>query len=1171
VLAVRSMAEAGYLERFFREARTAAGLHHTNIVPVFDVGQVADTPYYAMQYIEGRGLNEVLKYSRADKGEETASGAAPVREATTENIQDYFRWVAGIGIQAAEGLSHAHERKVVHLDIKPSNLLLDKEGVVWIADFGLARSIEDPEMTRSGTVVGTPRYMSPEQAQAATRPVDHRSDIYSLGATLYELLSLRPAFEGKTPLDVISQILTREPVALQRLNREIPSDLATIVMKAMAKAPEDRYQSAQELADDLNRWLKMEPIRAKPIGPVGRTFRWCRRNPRLAAVTAVAATIILALSGIYYASLMKENTDTRRAFVHASEERDRANAARSQAESAEQQAKAAADVSQKSQKLAEYERNKADLQRREALCQSYRSNLLAADMSFSAGELDAARERLALCDLSLRGWEWRYLKRTVDLSVATHTLPVSDSNMSGVNREIREVAFDDDNKSIVIRAFQNIPRLGATTGRDLAEVSAFRYLPDVAGSFTKTASGTRVIAISPNGSHALSSAWDLREVNIKCVAEGSSDAARSVCRPVASVDTPKTLTPEDWDRLIVTDTTSGRVIATFHHPNLGVWTGVSKKVMPLNRGSNFNAVLDINYNRSLRNPHAVGGAFSRDNSRLATWSWDNIIYIWDLRTRSLLASLRGHQNAIGAVSFSPDGTRIASSSSDGTVRLWLINNSEQIKEFKAPGACTLQYSPDGSRVAVGTAQSGQVLSPDGSSPIVVGNGSGHVLIFNVQGANTPLRIFGNSAPISSVAFSPDSTRLVTTDYNSVTAINSGRDIYLWDAASGQKLTTFVGHAAIVSSVAYSPDGSRIVSGSRDGTVRVWNARSALSVLKGHNLPIVAVGLTAGGTGALSASVDRLLKVWDTTQQNAVQVVEFDPKRRSMNPPELSLQPGSLVTGQEGFLLSKLSLVPGSVAISQDKYLFAAPNLIEGPADAMKWVLRVIDIKSGIQLFASDHFDDERPLVGLTPDAARLVVASGNSKGGALQLWEMKSGKLLASWTINGNRPTSTAISPDGNTIAVAVQGPPPSGQYPRKTAILIFAVDSPRVLFSIPGLKNIQFSRPAFFPDDTRIAFAGGNNVHIWDLRSRKEVAILKGHNNTVVAIAISPDGSRIVTYGLDGTIRIWDAARYELLLTLRPPNVVTALAVSSDSDTIAAGSFDGSIYLWYAGPPRER
>ncbi len=317
VLPVGTLAGADQLERFFREARMAAGLHHTNIVSVFDVGQVAGTPYYAMQYIEGSSLDQILHIMQSASGQDAVDPSARIQAGLPGSAEDYFSWVSGIGMQAAEGLAYAHERKIIHRDIKPSNLLLDNQGVLWIADFGLARKIEDPAMTQSGVMLGTPRYMSPEQAESTRRTVDQRSDIYSLGATLYELLTCRPVFEGKTPQEVLSQIVTREPVAPRRLNPDIPADLAIIVMKAMAKRPDDRYQSARDLADDLEHWRKMEPINARPIGPFGRTIRWCRRNPRVSAITAAAIAVIVLLTGIYIAGMTKKNREIQAALSRA--------------------------------------------------------------------------------------------------------------------------------------------------------------------------------------------------------------------------------------------------------------------------------------------------------------------------------------------------------------------------------------------------------------------------------------------------------------------------------------------------------------------------------------------------------------------------------------------------------------------------------------------------------------------------------------------------------------------------------------------------------------------------------------------------------------------------------------------------------------------------------------
>ena len=323
VLPLHGTSRADHLERFLREARTAAGLHHTNIVPVFDVGQVNGIPYYAMQLIRGQGLDRVRRPLPAGALEQTQTlppngtepplPSSPVDLPPLPEVADPYRFVAEVGIQAAEALAYAHARGVIHRDIKPSNLLLDGQGVVWITDFGLARRLDDVALTHSGQILGTPRYMSPEQALAAKEPVDHRTDIYSLGATLYELLTRRPAFDGPTPHDVVLQILQREPVAPRKLDPRVPRDLETIVLKAMAKHPGERYQSAQELADDLRRFAGNEPIRARRISLPGRLVRWSKRNPVVAGLLAAVALLLLGGAAISSFFAVAASREARRA------------------------------------------------------------------------------------------------------------------------------------------------------------------------------------------------------------------------------------------------------------------------------------------------------------------------------------------------------------------------------------------------------------------------------------------------------------------------------------------------------------------------------------------------------------------------------------------------------------------------------------------------------------------------------------------------------------------------------------------------------------------------------------------------------------------------------------------------------------------------------------------
>lgn len=1193
VLMLNSLTNASSLERFFREARMAASLHHTNIVPVFDVGQIAGMPYYAMHYVDGRGLDAVMRAMQLSPAEasadvssqksqsETVSAieapsapsarsrkkkdrsdwrfvdpSARVRAGLPARIDDYFRWVANIGIQAAQGLAHAHERKVIHRDIKPSNLLIDKQGVLWIADFGLARRIEDPAVTQSGALIGTPRYMSPEQAEAAKRPVDHRSDIYSLGVTLYELLTFRPVFEGKTPHDVISQILTREPVAPRRLNDEIPTDLSTIVMKAMAKRPEDRYQSASQLAEDLGRWIRMEPVKARRIGLIGRIIRWCRRNPRLSLVTAIAATIILVLSGIYYASLLKENANTRLALQRetaarsqaqaalgiAENERKRAEELQQEAESAREQAENEKGRAETERNIAEVQKREADLQRAEALYQSYRSNLLAADLSFQEGEIEAAKERLALCEPSYRGWEWHYLNKSIDMSLASQSLNSPDMHLPNtIARTVQEVAFEDEGKSVVIKAYQAelVPR--TPTDPNPVILSAFRYIPDNKGSLAPAASGSRVVTISPNGSFALSTNWNLTDQNILCASEHKSESSPFACRPIATLSPFKAGSDSgseeknSGNNLIVTDTIRGRTLAILHHPNLGVWTGPMDVETRLKKtelsGREFAQYIKNVLINCGNYPNAVDGVFSQDNSLLATWSWDQVIHIWNLRTQSLITSLGGHKRFIVSASFSPDGTHIASSSLDGTVRLWSINEGKEVETFYVLQPSALAYSPDGEHIAVGLQ-------------------SGLVHIFHVRKKHPPLKLEGHSGFISSMAFSPDSSRLVTAGFEN-------HKIMQWDAGTGILLKTLVGHTEGVASVAYSPDGSRIVSGSRDGTIRIWSSRNILEKLGSRGKSLIALGLPPGGAGAVSFSADQTLGIWNTTQPEAVRTQKLNEEQRS--------------GGSSNELVS-----PGFAAISRDKSLIATPHLIPGRSSSLpSYIPYIIDIHSRNPVFSGEILESySMPQVSLNPDASRLAALCSKSRGGILQLMETASGRLLATWPIHDfclkNGPM--ALSYDGSMVALAVDACTPKGRDPLKSTILVYKTGLPGAFLSIPGPPDTLAGQPEFFPDGRRLAFAAGNNVYIWDVEARKEIAVLRGHHNSIGAIAVSPDGSRIVTGGSDDTVRIWDADRYAHLFAFRisEANGICCLTISSDSMCIAAGTGSGLLYLWSARPPGD-
>jgi serine/threonine protein kinase len=334
-----------FLERFRREARAAAKLHHTNIVPVFGVGESGGVYYYAMQLIQGEPLDRVLRDLRRLRGQPGGAAEAPHEEsavarslavgrfieATPDGLEedpteraaapsdaaakagisptssqpDYHRGVARIALQVAQALDHAHRQGVLHRDVKLSNLLLDLRGTAWVADFGLAKA-EGDDLTHTGDVVGTLRYMAPERFEGRSLP---QSDVCGLGLTLYELLTLRPAFEDADKVRLVYKVQHEPPPPPRSIDPTIPRDLETIVLKCVARDPRDRYATAAALAEDLGRFLADRTIRARRASKAEQAWRWCRRNPSLAFLLAAVAGLLLAVAAVFAWSAARAHED----------------------------------------------------------------------------------------------------------------------------------------------------------------------------------------------------------------------------------------------------------------------------------------------------------------------------------------------------------------------------------------------------------------------------------------------------------------------------------------------------------------------------------------------------------------------------------------------------------------------------------------------------------------------------------------------------------------------------------------------------------------------------------------------------------------------------------------------------------------------------------------------
>jgi serine/threonine protein kinase/WD40 repeat protein len=363
VLPAAALLNPTYLERFRREAKAAARLHHTNIVPVYGVGECDGVHFYAMQFIHGEGLDKVLadvRHLRQRPGEAptklpsersvahglltgqfapltpAGSGELPARAepsvpsglSVSGPEAEYCRGVARIAVQVAEALAYAHHQGVLHRDIKPSNLLLDAQGTVWVTDFGLAKAEGADELTHTGDIVGTVRFMAPERFDGHSLP---QSDVYALGVTLYEMLTLRPAFDDTNKAKLVEKVLHEPPTAPRKLDPRIPRDLETVVFKCLAKEPGQRYARADDLAEDLRRFLADRPIRARRATVAEQAWRWCRRNPAVATLSGVLllALLLLAVGGVTMSLQLKG------ALKQAQDDRD--NALRAQRTSKEQE------------------------------------------------------------------------------------------------------------------------------------------------------------------------------------------------------------------------------------------------------------------------------------------------------------------------------------------------------------------------------------------------------------------------------------------------------------------------------------------------------------------------------------------------------------------------------------------------------------------------------------------------------------------------------------------------------------------------------------------------------------------------------------------------------------------------------------------------------------------
>ncbi|TWU07494.1 protein kinase domain-containing protein [Stieleria varia] len=1019
------------VQRFHAEAEAAANLDHPGIVPIYEVGEVDGQHYFSMGYVDGSSLSELI-------------AEHPLAPADA----------AQLTLKIAEAIQYAHQQGVIHRDLKPANVLIQKRGEhsgasvssalsttsgsqatlsQWsprVTDFGLAKQIQgNDQLTASGQILGTPSYMPPEQAAGKIDEIDHRADVYSLGGILYALVTGRPPFQAASHLDTLMQVLEKEPVPPRQLAPKTPRDLETIALKALEKDPRRRYQTAGELAEDLQRFLSGEPILARSITPIERAWRWAKRKPLIAGLGALAAMLLVVVSiGGPLAAVQQSSLRSL-----AEDREDQANQAKLAAESAAEKEKAAKLVAERANDALTQEKEKSERT-------LYARTISLAYQAWQDDNVTRSEDLLNNTPPKYRDWEWEYVKKLC------HSDKQTLRGHAGIPFRMQMSA---DGKTLV-----SIGRVHSVPSIDVAV-----YLWDLASGTVTQKYPYRGFAISPDATRVALETVSDGPVVIMDVATGKEllqipahnggtawanfnfDGTQLVTTgPDKSI---RIWNAQTGERVLEITDEARRMVHDVNFSPDGkrlVWKTFDGmiQIYDATNGKKVDEIEDRNYRID-----AIDVAISPDNQILAVAS-NGPIHLYDADSSEQIASLYGHRNSVLSVCFSPDGKRIASSGLDGTIRIWDVAQRREMFRFRGHklgtvyGVWSVAYTPDGQWLLSGGADTTIKIWPaDG--------GDGYIReaaladaddVAQVQAASVypdPSQekdwLVGNLSFVESAAFSPDGKRVATASKDDT--------VRLFDLASRKNTHTFTDHDQHVGAVAFSPDGKWLASGeggvneSLTGKLMIWDLdqMKKRQVIQGHEGPIAKLifspdsKLIYSATGSQAVPHRGELIAWDFGQEKiafrsdqigGVTDMALSPDGKVLAVASY-IHPVHLIDSATGELIKKLG---------NDQEIFYAvgfsPDGKQLATGKRSWEVGVWDVESGERLWEKIDHSSAVMGVAFSPDGRR-VISSGVDR--STRLWDAESGDMLIELKGDSMEVFDVAVSPNGKTILTFGEAP----------------------------------------------------------------------------------------------------------------------------------------------------